>query len=155
MANRRMFNLINKVREPHNSSVNKSSTVWDSARTTLRWLLRKLILIMGQGITGSGTVFKSGFYRQYQLLWTFNFCSLYVYISNIPAIATENFCCYFYFCLYTTCFGPYGPTSGETQQHHLYFESAIYTTTDPLFYNCSLLGVEQRIRCGIDSAVTI
>jgi hypothetical protein len=45
----------------------------------------------------------------------------------------------FLFCLLTTCFGPYGPSSGEIQQQHLYFKSAIDTTTDPLFYSGSFI----------------
>jgi hypothetical protein len=65
---------------------------------------------------------------------------LTLYISNIPAIATDKFVVIFI--LPTTCFGPYGPSSGQIQQQqHLYFESAIDTITDPLFYNCSLIGV--------------
>jgi hypothetical protein len=39
---------------------------------------------------------------------------------NIPAIATDNLYFFILFCLFTTCFGPYGPSSGETQQHYLY-----------------------------------
>jgi hypothetical protein len=36
-----------------------------------------------------------------------------VYLSNIPAIATENLLVLLLFSLFTTCFGPYGPSSGE------------------------------------------
>jgi hypothetical protein len=35
-----------------------------------------------------------------------------VYLSNIPAIATENLLVLLLFSLFTTCFGPYGPSSG-------------------------------------------
>jgi hypothetical protein len=38
-----------------------------------------------------------------------------------------------YFSLFTTCFGPYGPSSGEIQYHT--FWSTINATTDPLFFN--------------------
>jgi hypothetical protein len=37
----------------------------------------------------------------------------------IPAIATENLLVLFLFSLFTTCFGPYGPSSGEIQLHYL------------------------------------
>jgi hypothetical protein len=54
--------------------------------------------------------------------------TMFVYAT---AIATEMF-----FILLqsstTTCFGPYGPSSGGTQ-HQLSFYSAINATTDPLF----------------------
>jgi hypothetical protein len=69
-----------------------------------------------------------------------------VYLSNIPAIATENLLAFLLFSLFTTCFGPYGPSSGEIQLHHLtYFEKAIDTTTDPLFYNCHSYGASLII----------
>jgi hypothetical protein len=42
----------------------------------------------------------------------------YVYRSNILAIASEIFVVIL-LCTFTTCFGPYGPSSGEIQQHHL------------------------------------
>jgi hypothetical protein len=45
---------------------------------------------------------------------------VYVYLSNIPAIATENVLLLLLFSLFTTCFGPYGPSSGEIQLHHLH-----------------------------------
>jgi hypothetical protein len=38
----------------------------------------------------------------------------------IPAIATENLLVLFLFSLFTTCFGPYGPSSGEIQLHYLH-----------------------------------
>jgi hypothetical protein len=63
---------------------------------------------------------------------------VYVYLSNIPAIATENLLVLHLFSLFTTCFGPYGPSSGEIQLHHIFWK-AIDTITDPLFYNCSLI----------------
>jgi hypothetical protein len=44
----------------------------------------------------------------------------YVYLSNIPAIATENLLVLLLFSLFTTCFGSYGPSSGEMQLHHLH-----------------------------------
>jgi hypothetical protein len=54
--------------------------------------------------------------------------------SYRPAIATEMF-----FILLqsftTTCFGPYGPSSGGIQ-HQLSFYGAISATTDPLFCDC-------------------
>jgi hypothetical protein len=40
-----------------------------------------------------------------------------------------------YFSLFTTCFVPYGPSSGK-MQHHLHFWSTINATTDPFFFNC-------------------
>jgi hypothetical protein len=40
------------------------------------------------------------------------------------------------FCLFTTCFGPYGPSSG-VPQHHLYIYENHHTTAHPLFYNYS------------------
>jgi hypothetical protein len=50
-------------------------------------------------------------------LWGASCCViLYVYLSNIPAIATEIFVVIL-FCPFTTCFGPYGPSSGEIHQH--------------------------------------
>jgi hypothetical protein len=56
---------------------------------------------------------------------------LYVYFPNIPAIATDNLYFFILFCLFTTCFGPYGPSSGET--HHLYIYENYHTTAYPLF----------------------
>jgi hypothetical protein len=56
-----------------------------------------------------------------------------VYLSNIPAIATENLLVLLLFFLFTTCFGPYGPSSGEIQLHHLH-----------ILKKPSIL---QRIRC--------
>jgi hypothetical protein len=41
---------------------------------------------------------------------------VYVYLSNIPAIATEDLLVLLLFSLFTTCFGP----SGEIQLHHLH-----------------------------------
>jgi hypothetical protein len=41
----------------------------------------------------------------------------HVYLSNIPAIATENLLVLVLFLLFTTCLGPYGPSSGEIQHH--------------------------------------
>jgi hypothetical protein len=58
---------------------------------------------------------------------------IYVYLSNIPAIETENLLVLLLFSLFTTCFGPYGPSSGEIQLHHLY-----------ILKRPSIL---QRIRC--------
>jgi hypothetical protein len=57
----------------------------------------------------------------------------YVYLSNIPAIATENLLALLLFSLFTTYFGPYGPSSGEIQLHHLH-----------ILRKPSIL---QRIRC--------
>jgi hypothetical protein len=34
---------------------------------------------------------------------------------NILAIATDNLYFFILFCLFTTCFGSYGPSSGESQ----------------------------------------
>jgi hypothetical protein len=45
---------------------------------------------------------------------------LHVYVSNIPAIATANLLGFLLCSLFTTCFGPYGPSSGEIQLHHLH-----------------------------------
>jgi hypothetical protein len=64
---------------------------------------------------------------------------VYVYLSNIPAIATENLLVLLLFSLFATCFGLYGPSSGDTTTSLTYFEKTIDTTTDPLFYNCSLI----------------
>jgi hypothetical protein len=62
---------------------------------------------------------------------------VYIYLSNMPAIATEYLLVLLLFSLFTICFGLYGPSSGEIQQHHLHIlKKAIDTTTDPLFYNC-------------------
>jgi hypothetical protein len=36
----------------------------------------------------------------------------YVYFPNIPAIATDNLYFFILFCMFITCFGPYGPSSG-------------------------------------------
>jgi hypothetical protein len=55
---------------------------------------------------------------------------VYVYLSNIPDIATENLLVLLLFSLFTACFG---------------FEKAIDTTTDPLFYNCSLIWCKYLI----------
>jgi hypothetical protein len=52
----------------------------------------------------------------------------------MPAIATDNLC--LLFCLFTTCFGPYGPSSGETQ-HHPFYIYENHTTAHPLFDNYS------------------
>jgi hypothetical protein len=57
------------------------------------------------------------------------------FFRYIPAIATENFLLILSLCI-TTCFGPYGPSSGEhnTSFVILYIvEKALTTTTDPLF----------------------
>jgi hypothetical protein len=51
------------------------------------------------------------------------FCNknlLHIYLSNIPAIATENLLASLLFSLFTTCFGPYGQSLGEMQLHHLH-----------------------------------
>jgi hypothetical protein len=56
---------------------------------------------------------------------------LYVYFQNIPTIATDSLDFFIVFCLFTTCFGPYGPSSGETQ-HHLYIYESYHTTAYPL-----------------------
>jgi hypothetical protein len=37
----------------------------------------------------------------------------------IPAIVTDNLYFFIAFCLFTTCFGPYGPSSGETNTSKL------------------------------------
>jgi hypothetical protein len=37
-----------------------------------------------------------------------------IFLGHIPAIATENLLMLF-FSLFTTCFSPFGPSSGETQ----------------------------------------
>jgi hypothetical protein len=58
---------------------------------------------------------------------------LYVYFPNIPAIATDNPYFFILFCLFTTCFCPYGPSSGEIQHHHLYIYENYHTTAYPLF----------------------
>jgi hypothetical protein len=58
---------------------------------------------------------------------------VYLYFSNIPAIATENLLALLLFSLFTTCFGPYGPSSGEIPLHHLH-----------ILKKPSIL---QRIRC--------
>jgi hypothetical protein len=55
----------------------------------------------------------------------------YVYFPNIPA-TEDNLYFFILFCLFTTCFGPYGPSSGETQQH-LYIYENYHTTAYPLF----------------------
>jgi hypothetical protein len=66
-------------------------------------------------------------------LWCVSCCViLYVYLSNIPAIATEIFVV-ISFCPFTTCFGPCGPSSGEIQEHNLYI--------------LRVLSKPQRIRC--------
>jgi hypothetical protein len=57
----------------------------------------------------------------------------YVYLSNIPAIATANLLLLLLSSLFTACFGPYGPSSGEIQLHHLH-----------ILKKPSIL---QRIRC--------
>jgi hypothetical protein len=44
----------------------------------------------------------------------------------------------------TTCFGPYRPSSGETQ-HQLSFYTAINATTDPLFCDCLDMWCEHSI----------
>jgi hypothetical protein len=57
---------------------------------------------------------------------TFHLCGVHpvallirILPKYIPPIATDNLYFFILFCLFTTCFGPYGPSSGETQ-HHLY-----------------------------------
>jgi hypothetical protein len=49
-------------------------------------------------------------------------------LQNMPAIATETIVTLFF----TTCFSPYGLSSGGIQ-HKLSFQSAVNTATDPLF----------------------
>jgi hypothetical protein len=53
----------------------------------------------------------------------------HVYLSNIPAITTENLLVLLLFSLFTTCFSPYGPSSAEicTTTSLTYFEKAIDT----------------------------
>jgi hypothetical protein len=61
----------------------------------------------------------------------------------MPAIATEMF----YILLQsftTTCFGPYGPSSGGTQ-HQLSLYGAINATANPLFCDCLYMRCEQSI----------
>jgi hypothetical protein len=60
---------------------------------------------------------------------------LYVYFPNIPAIATDNLYFFILFCLLTTYFGPYGLSSGETQQHYSYIYENHRTTAYVIFYN--------------------
>jgi hypothetical protein len=61
----------------------------------------------------------------------------YVYLSNIPAIATENLLVLLLFSLFTTCFGPF---RWNTITSLTYLEKAIDITTDPLFHNFSYYG---------------
>jgi hypothetical protein len=71
---------------------------------------------------------------------------VYVYLSNIPAIATENLLVLLLFSLFATCFGPYGPSSGKILLHHLHIlKKPSILTTDPLFYNCSLICCKSLI----------
>jgi hypothetical protein len=53
-----LTNLINKVHDSYKSS---TLSAVGSARTTLRWLVMKLLLIMEDGITGSGLCPRAGF----------------------------------------------------------------------------------------------
>jgi hypothetical protein len=69
------------------------------------------------------------------------FTDYYTYIFQMYLRSQQRIFVVIFFCFFTTCFCPYGPSSSEIQEHNLYFESAIDTTTDPLFYNCSLIGV--------------
>jgi hypothetical protein len=64
---------------------------------------------------------------------------LYVYFPNIPAIATDNRYFFILFCLFTICFGPYEPSSGETQHHHFIFMKTIILQHIRYFYNYSPL----------------
>jgi hypothetical protein len=57
---------------------------------------------------------------------------LNISFKHIPAIATENLLMLF-FSLFTTCFGPFGPSSCETQLYYLYISRK--------------LSILQRIRC--------
>jgi hypothetical protein len=57
---------------------------------------------------------------------------LRISFKHIPAITTENLFMLF-FSLFTTCFGPFGPSSGETQLYFLYISRK--------------LSILQRIRC--------
>jgi hypothetical protein len=60
----------------------------------------------------------------------------------------------FLFCLFTTCFGPYGPSSGETQQHYLYIYENHHTTAHPLFYNYSLIIYLSTLKSYNDNSLT-
>jgi hypothetical protein len=39
--------------------------------------------------------------------------SVALYFPNIPAVTTDNLYFFYFFCLFTACFDPYGPSSGE------------------------------------------
>jgi hypothetical protein len=62
----------------------------------------------------------------------------------MPAIVTEMFCFILLQSFTTTCFGPYGPSSGGLQ-HLLSFYGTINTTTDQLFCDCLGLCCEHSV----------
>jgi hypothetical protein len=54
-------------------------------------------------------------------LWGASCCVMYTYTFQIYLRSQLRiYWCYLLFSLFTTCFGPYGPSSGEIQQHKLH-----------------------------------
>jgi hypothetical protein len=116
----------------HNCSYRRKKRVWGSERM--------IILIIGFCILNccetEGIIIYRMIIFQYANFILVGWILLryvYVYLSNIPAIATENLLVLLLFSLFATCFGPYGPSSGEIQLHHLH-----------ILKKPSIL---QRIRC--------
>jgi hypothetical protein len=71
---------------------------------------------------------------------------VYVYLSNIPAILTENLLVLLIILSVHNMFRPLRAIlKWNTTTSITYFEKAIDTTTDPLFYNCSLIWCKSLI----------
>jgi hypothetical protein len=85
-------------------------------------------------------------------LWGASCCVMYTYTFQIYLRSQLRiYWCYF-FSLFTTCFGPYRPSSGEIQLHHLHILKKpsillLLLTSRLTPYEWAI--VKQRIRCSI------